>query len=81
MGPADHFINILSNITLTCASTGYPPPSISWFKNDQLLIGRNLSFLAIPKAELTDRGFYHCVAVNSVGNATSRRAVVNFKSK
>ena len=79
IGPTDHFINLYSNINLTCSSTGRPSPSIMWFKDGQQLIGRNLQYLLIQEALLTDRGFYHCVAINSVGTATSRQAVVNFK--
>ena len=79
MGPRDHFVNLFSKINLTCLSTGLPFPSIMWFKDNQQLMGRNLQYLFFQEALLTDRGFYHCVAMNSVGTAMSFRAVVNFR--
>ena len=83
MGPSPSFLDLFKAVTLTCTSTGIPAPTIQWFKDgiqlpSILITGQDLVF---GETKLTDRGFYHCVAENSVGRVESSRAVLNFNSK
>ncbi|NWX99119.1 HMCN1 protein, partial [Nothoprocta ornata] len=67
-----------SLISLTCESSGIPPPSLTWKKNGSLLVpdlsgrvrvlsgGRQLQ---ISIAEKSDAASYTCVASNVAGNA------------
>nr|XP_032802510.1 striated muscle-specific serine/threonine-protein kinase-like [Petromyzon marinus] len=68
-------------VTLCCSPTGSPAPTISWLKDRKLLEpdervrlagsadGRQL--LTIVRAGMADAGVYECMAVNSLGIATT----------
>ena len=65
-------------LTLDCQPTGNPPPSLSWFKNDQPLVasGDRLTIsddqrVVISNLYSTDEGNYSCVASNIQGTATA----------
>nr|DBA18217.1 TPA: hypothetical protein GDO54_016492 [Pyxicephalus adspersus] len=68
-------------ISLVCDSSGIPPPSLTWKKNDLAIIpetkGR-IRFLSggrhlhIAFAMKSDAGSYTCAASNRVGNATKK---------
>ena len=81
MGPTNKFVDLFVNIELLCISNGHPPPSIDWFKDDELLQDRHMQRLLIQAVDFRNRGFYHCVASNSVGMVKSRKAVVTFKGE
>lgn len=80
-GPRNQFVEIFDEVKLTCNSIGFPPPSIKWFKDGEVLEGQRSQTLLIQEAQLRDRGFYHCEAINSVDMVLSRRAVVTFTSE
>ncbi|CAM9543620.1 unnamed protein product [Lampetra fluviatilis] len=68
-------------VTLCCSPAGSPAPTISWLKDRKLLEpdervrlagsadGRQL--LTIVRAGMADAGVYECMAVNSLGIATT----------
>ena len=76
------------NRTFYCNATGNPLPAISW-KKDGHSIGNNsrISYsaesneLRIINVYRTDRGKYHCVASNSIGNASSHAATLAVECK
>ena len=76
------------NWTFYCNATGNPLPAISW-KKDGHSIGNNSrisysaesSELRIIDVYRTDRGKYHCVASNSIGNASSDAATLVVECK
>ncbi|XP_043914327.1 hemicentin-2 isoform X2 [Protopterus annectens] len=53
-------------VTLQCSSTGLPPPTFTWMKDDILLSASGNS-LQIKKASLSDEGNYSCIATNAAG--------------
>ena len=51
---------------MTCIADGSPEPSITWYKDDKVILGQTLQFYYIPAVQLEDRGFYYCTAENTV---------------
>ena len=76
------------NVTLTCNATGNPEPVLSWFKDENLVkSSHRISFsadnklLKITNVYRTHSGKYLCVALNEVGNASSKTAILNVQCK
>ena len=83
------------NVTLNCTAKGSPMPSITWIKNnDPLAIQSNPrikyikttlddkkihSQLVIEDAKKEDKGKYHCLANNTVGEKTSNPAFLSIE--
>ena len=76
-GPQSIFVGIYDNVTLTCAASGSPQPTIHWYKDNTLLQGEVSPSYIIQSVQLNDRGVYHCEAANELGTVKSQRAVVN----
>ena len=63
-------------LSLDCGASGNPPPSVSWYKDGQLLHGNGRVTISpereviIPSLYSTDEGNYTCVATNSEGSAS-----------
>lgn len=76
-GPQTTFVGIYSSVNLTCVVSGSPQPTIQWFKDNFPLQGEIYPSYFIQSVELSDRGVYHCEAMNSVGSVTSNTAVIN----
>ncbi|XP_052503745.1 LOW QUALITY PROTEIN: hemicentin-2 [Budorcas taxicolor] len=62
----------LQPVTLRCAGTGVPTPSLRWWK-DGVALAASGGSLQIEKVDLKDEGTYTCVASNLAGE--SRREV------
>ncbi|KAK2835266.1 hypothetical protein Q5P01_015750 [Channa striata] len=66
---------ILNNpISLYCETNAVPPPTLTWYKDGQLLSSTDRVLilpggrvLQIPRAQAEDTGRYTCVAVNEAG--------------
>ncbi|XP_026178915.1 hemicentin-1 [Mastacembelus armatus] len=66
---------ILNNpISLYCETNAVPPPTLTWYKDGQLLTSTDKvlimpggRMLQIPRAQAEDTGRYTCVAVNEAG--------------
>ncbi|XP_031715320.1 hemicentin-1 isoform X1 [Anarrhichthys ocellatus] len=66
---------ILNNpISLYCETNAVPPPTLTWYKdgqllssNDKILILPGGRVLQIPRSQAEDSGRYTCVAVNEAG--------------
>ncbi|KAI3368574.1 hypothetical protein L3Q82_025583, partial [Scortum barcoo] len=66
---------ILNNpVSLYCETNAVPPPTLTWYKdgqlltsNDKVLILPGGRVLQIPRAQAEDSGRYTCVAVNEAG--------------
>ncbi|KAM8931068.1 hemicentin-1 [Pelodytes ibericus] len=74
----NHFENVTvvenNFISLTCEVTGFPPPAVSWLKDDNVLSQSSHHFIVpggrivqIPQTKLSDAGQYTCVAINQAG--------------
>ena len=68
-------------ITLHCAASGVPEPSINWFKDGQLIVptGRIAVYengsLSVSEALASDSGQYSCEARNIFGENTMTSTV------
>lgn len=65
---------------MSCAVRGWPPPHVTWFKDDQSLEGNSAVYstnvlgvcsLVIPSVSPEDSGQYKAVAENTLGQAVS----------
>ncbi|XP_075689566.1 hemicentin-1 [Rhinoderma darwinii] len=61
-------------LTLYCETNAVPPPTVTWYKDDNLLTSNDKVFilpgghsLQIARTHLEDAGIYTCVAVNEAG--------------
>ncbi|KAI1891477.1 hypothetical protein AGOR_G00144220 [Albula goreensis] len=63
-------------VTLECEARGVPFPTITWYKNGQVIISNRQAlyvdrgqFLKIPKAQVSDAGQYTCRVTSVAGTA------------
>lgn len=68
-------------VKLTCTAEGYPTPTYKWYKDGDVLPDKIRSFLYIDDPLPQDRGNYTCVAINAVGNYTSKVAKLDITGK
>ncbi|XP_054712586.1 lachesin-like isoform X2 [Uloborus diversus] len=66
-----------SSVEMHCYATGYPPPRISWRRENNDLLPNGYAFyagntFAISNITKFDRGTYYCVADNGVGKGARR---------
>uniref|UniRef100_A0A8C5M3F9 receptor protein-tyrosine kinase n=1 Tax=Leptobrachium leishanense TaxID=445787 RepID=A0A8C5M3F9_9ANUR len=67
-------VNVSQTVEVKCQATGIPEPQITWFKNDETLVGdsgvilkdKNRT-LTIQRVRKQDEGFYACRACNHLG--------------
>ncbi|GMT28712.1 hypothetical protein PFISCL1PPCAC_20009, partial [Pristionchus fissidentatus] len=62
-----------TDVELECFSTGRPSPSLSWFKNGEMLVASEYFVIEANKLRIlglvkTDQGIYECFAENEVGS-------------
>uniref|UniRef100_A0A8D2ZU53 B-cell receptor CD22 n=1 Tax=Scophthalmus maximus TaxID=52904 RepID=A0A8D2ZU53_SCOMX len=74
-GPKD--VKEGDSVTLTCSAKGNPPPSLSWFKGEQMQSSE--AEWKITSIEDSQRGNYCCKAQNSLGTITSGPVDINVK--
>lgn len=77
MGAGDTF-------TLTCHAIGYPPPKMSWRRENNGLmptggVVAKGNSITIYNATKEDRGIYYCIADNSVGKPAKRNVGVEIE--
>ncbi|XP_021098568.1 hemicentin-1 [Heterocephalus glaber] len=76
IGPNPENLTVVVNnfISLNCEVSGFPPPDLSWLKNEQP-IKPNTNALIVPggrtlqiiRAKVSDGGEYTCIAINQAG--------------
>ncbi|KTF76822.1 hypothetical protein cypCar_00021533 [Cyprinus carpio] len=78
VGVREENVTVVMNnfISLNCEATGFPPPTLSWFKDrkpvqasSNALIMPGGRTLQILKAKMSEGGKYSCVAINQAGEA------------
>lgn len=74
--PALVFLAVGQPLNLATTVTGAPQPSITWTKNNRLLLGKTAATLNIPAVALTDAGAYRVRAKNTT-TVTSAPAQVS----
>lgn len=62
--------------TLTTQVTGFPAPSLQWFRGSDPIPGATSATLAFPSLQLSDAGSYTLQATSSQGRATSEPALI-----
>ncbi|XP_047561044.1 hemicentin-1 isoform X2 [Lutra lutra] len=81
IGPNPENLTVVVNnfISLTCEVSGFPPPDLSWLKNEQP-IKVNTNALIVPggrtlqiiRAKVSDGGEYTCIAINQAGESKKK---------
>ncbi|XP_007935886.1 hemicentin-1 [Orycteropus afer afer] len=81
IGPNPENVTVVVNnfISLTCEVSGFPPPDLSWLKNEQP-INPNTNALIVPggrtlqiiRAKVSDGGEYTCIAINQAGESKKK---------
>ncbi|XP_033964305.1 vascular endothelial growth factor receptor 1 isoform X2 [Pseudochaenichthys georgianus] len=74
----DCTVNVSSSVFLSCPSAGVPPPTVTWYKDEQALsqgsgivISPDDGTLNIDRITAEDQGLYTCQATNERGSAES----------
>ena len=63
-----------SSFSIQCEVEGYPPPTITWFKDDVEIDtrqSRDPAVLIVNNAQPEDAGSYQCVGRNEFGSGQS----------
>ncbi|KAM4812745.1 hemicentin-1 [Urocitellus parryii] len=81
IGPNPENLTVVVNnfIALTCEVSGFPPPDLSWLKNEQP-IKPNTNALIVPggrtlqiiRAKVSDGGEYTCIAISQAGESKKK---------
>lgn len=74
--PTSRTVAVGSPASFTTAVTGFPTPTLQWFKNSVAVPGATTELFALASATLTDAGSYTLVATNAQGSATSNAATL-----
>jgi hypothetical protein len=74
--PTSRTVAAGSPASFTTVVTGFPTPTLQWFKNSVAVPGATTELLTFASAALADAGTYTLVATNSQGSATSNAATL-----
>lgn len=69
------------DLELQVAFEGHGTPTITWFRNGEIIPGESLSTLSFDATQPSNAGVYHAVAVNSAGSTQSETATVAVRSR
>lgn len=62
---------------MRCIASGFPQPTIQWHKDGFPIAGETSTVLNFDEVTLSDRGFYHCTAMNTQGRDTATSVVLS----
>ncbi|MCX6951981.1 MAG: immunoglobulin domain-containing protein, partial [Verrucomicrobia bacterium] len=61
---------------LYLSASGYPTPSVQWYRDGTVIAGATNSFFPLSRAQVSDAGVYTAQASNAVGQLTGESATV-----
>ena len=71
-----------TTLSLSCSSTGYPQPNITWTFNDTIIDSFNDQAMLVLDSTLPNQtGGYQCIFENAAGRTASSIANIIFYSK
>lgn len=65
-----------ASVTLIVAVSGFPVPTLQWYKNGSAISGAHSTMLSLGKMSAGVEGQYYAVATNDLGTAASRVATL-----
>ena len=65
---------------ISCAATGTPAPTYTWWKDDEMIPGATNTTLYFNELRREDEGIYTCVATNLVHSVRSMPAIVKVET-
>ena len=68
-------------LSLSCNSSGYPQPNITWTFNNSVIASANQSTLLLGSTVLNHTGSYQCIFENVAGRTVSSMAHIVAYSK
>jgi hypothetical protein len=74
--PTSRTVAVGSQASFTTVVTGFPTPTLQWFRNSVAIPGATSELFALASAALADAGTYTLVATNPQGTATSNAATL-----
>ncbi|XP_067138836.1 cell adhesion molecule Dscam2-like [Centruroides vittatus] len=86
--PTDTEVIMSKNISVNCAASGRPKPTVLWFKykdqtrteiEERKYLVKN-GILIIPQATKDDEGYYECEAGNGVGKILKKKILISVLS-
>lgn len=83
-GPENATVEAGQTVSLICVADGQPTPRISWFFNGDAIPDNFVldpSNFTLTEVAPVNSGFYHCEAVNEVGQARSASAFLHVYGK
>ncbi|XP_071962873.1 uncharacterized protein [Antedon mediterranea] len=66
-------------VDLICICNGYPSPSVTWYRNEQLLSNETNKWVSFRNISKSDEGSYHCMCENRLENITSEKTTIEVK--
>jgi hypothetical protein len=78
--PSDANVALGTTVNLSVAATGSNPLSYQWYFNSNAISGEVFETLPLGAVQASQAGFYHAVASNEGGSATSRVARVTVRN-
>ena len=71
--PLNMTVELNDRVTLSCAASGNPTPSIRWYKDGRRIEGPQSigNEFVIQQTSPNERGFYHCEAFSSFGEPST----------
>lgn len=69
--PSDMIVTKGEHLTLSVTAAGEPFPSLSWYKDGELLADETTPSLKFERLHPTDSGTYHVIASNSLGSVST----------
>lgn len=75
--PRPIYTSLSNSAIMRCIASGYPQPTIQWHKDGIPITGETSTVLIFGEVSISDRGYYHCTALNTQGRDTSASVILS----